>query len=168
MSSKIILYAHYLTIHYICLHIVFFKFTIYFFFLCSFWRTWRKWWGKESLRQSCSCKRPVKRNLWKRSVFVCHGLNFYLLLLRLKNTINVKIIFCTFTDQKCGLFVHVDMSMTTDVWLCLCVFLEGIDETTSSGRLCVKLVLSNWKLCERQDLQPCFRYCAHSVIKCDN
>lgn len=41
------------------------------FFLCSCWTTWRRWWGKVSWRQSCSCKKPMRRNSWKRCVSVC-------------------------------------------------------------------------------------------------
>lgn len=45
--------------------------------LCSCWRTWRRWWGKASWRQSCSCKRPMRRNSWKRCACGFAAIVFY-------------------------------------------------------------------------------------------
>lgn len=55
----------------------------------------------------------------------------------------------------------------SNVWLPLSVFVIGSDETASSGRLCVKLVLSSSKLHKGQDLQPGCRYCV-TLVYCDN
>lgn len=52
-----------------------------------------------------------------------------------------------------------DKIVNVDVLRCVC-FCKGVDEATSSGRVDVELVLSDSKLSERPDLQPCIRYCA--------
>lgn len=52
--------------------------------------------------------------------------------------------------------------VNVDVSRCVC-FCKGVDEATSSGRVDVELVLSDSKLSERPDLQPCIRYCARRI-----